>query len=243
MTAAESTAGGPARRGATRTMTIGAVLKELQREFPEITVSKIRFLEAEELVFPARSKSGYRKYSAADVDRLRYILTLQRDNYMPLKVIREQLAAIDAGPSDPGSALATVTPLVNADQFREAGIVRLTAAELAAEAAVDEGFVGELERAGLLVADAFGEYDADAVVIARAAGRLRDRGIDARHLRAVRNAADREADLIGRAAAPTARSRRENARQEAEELAREMTADMVSLHGALVKRQVNGSLR
>ncbi|MBV7295511.1 MerR family transcriptional regulator [Corynebacterium sp. TAE3-ERU12] len=219
-------------------MTIGAVLKELKQDFPEISVSKIRFLETEELVFPARSKSGYRKYSPADIDRLRYILTLQRDHYMPLKVIREQLDSMDEA-AGAGNGLATVTPLVSAEQFRPAAPVRLSSAELAAEAGVDEDFIVELERVGILRADTLGEYDADSAVVAHTAAQLRDYGIDSRHLRSVLNAANREAGLITRAAAPTARSRKENAVQKAEEMSREMTALMVSLHGVLVKREVN----
>lgn len=213
-------------------MTIGAVLKDLQQEFPEITVSKIRFLESEELVFPARTSSGYRKYTQADVSRLRYILTLQRDNYLPLKVIKEQLESQSSG----GSA---VTPLVNAEQFRPLSDTRMTRGQLATEAGIDEDYVGELEKAGLLVSDSYGEFDADSLMIAHTAGQLRVYGIDARHLKSVLQAASRESDIIARAAAPTAKSGKDDAKQKAEEMMREMTAMMVSLHGVLVKRQVN----
>ena len=125
-------------------MSIGTVLAELQQEFPDVTVSKIRFLESEGLISPSRSASGYRRFARADVDRLRYILTVQRDNYLPLKVIKEQLDDIDAGNvAAAGEGLASVTPLVTPDQFREAAVVNLSRAELAEKAGVDESFVSE----------------------------------------------------------------------------------------------------
>ena len=143
-------------------MSIGAVLSELQQEFPDVTVSKIRFLESEGLISPSRSQSGYRRFARADVDRLRYILTVQRDNYLPLKVIKEQLDNIDAGNvAAAGEGLATVTPLVTPDQFREAAVVYLTRAELAERAGIDEEFVGSLVRARLLSPDAMDGFDGD----------------------------------------------------------------------------------
>ena len=224
-------------------MSIGAVLAELQQEFPDVTVSKIRFLESEGLISPSRSASGYRRFARADVDRLRYILTVQRDNYLPLKVIKEQLDDIDAGNVvAAGEGLASVTPLVTPDQFREAAVVNLSRAELAEKAGVDESFVSELVRAKLLAPDAMDCFDGDDLAVATTAGKLRGFGLDARHLKTVRTAAGREADLIGQAASPVAKSKGEDARQKAEELAREMTALLVTLHGTLVKRQVDDDL-
>ncbi|AYJ32283.1 MerR family transcriptional regulator [Corynebacterium xerosis] len=224
-------------------MSIGAVLSELQQEFPDVTVSKIRFLESEGLISPSRSQSGYRRFARADVDRLRYILTVQRDNYLPLKVIKEQLDNIDAGNvAAAGEGLATVTPLVTPDQFREAAVVYLTRAELAERAGIDEEFVGSLVRARLLSPDAMDGFDGDDLAVATTAGKLREFGLDARHMKTVRTAAAREADLVGQAAAPMARSKGDGARQKAEEMAREMTALLVTLHGTLVKRQVNDDL-
>lgn len=224
-------------------MSIGAVLAELQQEFPDVTVSKIRFLESEGLISPSRSASGYRRFTRADVDRLRYILTVQRDNYLPLKVIKEQLDSIDAGNvAASGGGLASVTPLVTPDQFREAAVVNLSRAELAEKTGIDEVFVGELVRAKLLSPDAMDCFDGDDLAVATTAGKLRGFGLDARHLKTVRSAAAREADLIGQAAGPVAKSKGDDARQKAEELAREMTALLVTLHGTLVKRQVNDDL-
>lgn len=224
-------------------MSIGAVLSELQQEFPDVTVSKIRFLESEGLISPSRSQSGYRRFARADVDRLRYILTVQRDNYLPLKVIKEQLDNIDTGNvAAVGEGLASVTPLVTPDQFRDSAVVHLTRAELAERAGVDEEFVGSLVRARLLSPDAMDCFDGDDLALATTAGKLREFGLDARHMKTIRTAASREADLIGQATAPMARSKADGARQKAEEMAREMTALLVTLHGTLLKRQVNDDL-
>lgn len=221
--------------------TIGSVLKELKVDFPDVSLSKIRYLESEGLVSPSRSASGYRRYSQADTERLRYILTVQRDNYLPLKVIKEQLDEIDAGNSA-GDGFASVTPLVTADQFREAAVISLTAEELATRANVEPAFIKELVQAGLLTPDTLNQFDGDDLLIAEVAGKLREFGLDARHLRTVRTAANREADLVNLATAPVAKSRVGSGKQKAAEMGHEMTALLVSLHGTLVKRQVNREL-
>lgn len=221
--------------------TIGAVLKEVKVEFPDITPSKLRFLESEGLLCPSRSSSGYRRYSQADIDRLRYILTVQRDNYLPLKVIKEQLDEIDAGNAG-GEGLASVTPLVTADQFREAAVVSLSRAELAERTGADEDFIADLARAGVVTPDTLGMFDGDDLLIVETAVKLAEFGLDARHLRQVKTAASREADLVSLAAGPMSKSRLSNGKQKAVEMGREMTALMVTLHGTLVKRQVNKDL-
>ena len=157
-------------------------------------------------------------------------------------VVRSALE-IDAGNvAAAGEGLATVTPLVTPDQFREAAVVYLTRAELAERAGIDDEFVGSLVRARLLSPDAMDGFDGDDLAVATTAGKLREFGLDARHMKTVRTAAAREADLVGQAAAPMARSKGDGARQKAEEMAREMTALLVTLHGTLVKRQVNDDL-
>jgi len=221
--------------------TIGAVLKEVKVEFPDVTLSKIRFLESEGLLCPSRSSSGYRRYSQADIDRLRYILTVQRDNYLPLKVIKEQLDEIDAGNAG-GDGLASVTPLVTADQFREAAVVSLTQAELAERTGASEKFITELVRVGLITPDTLNMFDGDDLLITETAVKLAEFGLDARHLKTVRTAATREADLVSLAASPLSKSRAASGKQKAVEMGREMTALMVTLHGTLVKRQVNKDL-
>src|SRR6476661_11189080 len=149
-------------------MTIGAVLAALKQDFPEVTISKIRFLEAEGLVTPARTGSGYRTYAGQDVERLRYILTAQRDHFWPLKVIAAALDAMDRGltaqPTDSGMPRPTVpSPAVDpevpsAAALTSAGSLRLTRAELATSSGLDADTVDALENYGLLHADETGHF-------------------------------------------------------------------------------------
>jgi DNA-binding transcriptional MerR regulator len=222
-------------------MSIGEVLAHLRTEFPDTTVSKLRFLEAEGLVRPQRTPSGYRKYSWDDVARLRYVLTAQRDQYLPLRVIREQLAAMDRDPDGPGwrqrPALVAVRPdgAPQPGDRPEPADVRLGRAELIARSGLDEAMVTELERLGLLVARPPGWYDTDALIIARAVAGLAGHGLEPRHLRAYRLAADREVGLFRQLVAPLARQRDPVARTRAAELARELVGLSQQLHAALVR--------
>lgn len=233
----------PVEPARTKLMSIGEVLAHLRTEFPDVTVSKLRFLEAEGLVHPQRTPSGYRKYTWEDVARLRYVLTAQRDQYLPLRVIREQLAAMDreggagwrqrpalvavrdAGPTPGGGDRAGAEP---ADG-------RVDRAQLIARSGLDEATVAELERMGLLVARPPGWYDADALAVARAVAGLAAHGLEPRHLRAYRAAADREVGLFTQLIAPLARQKDPVARARAAELARELAGLSQQLHAALVR--------
>jgi DNA-binding transcriptional MerR regulator len=217
-------------------MTIGEVLGLLSREFPDITVSKIRFLEAEGLIEPERSPSGYRKFAHSDAERLRFILAAQRDHYLPLRVIKEHLDAADRGLEPPplGGRQRAPRGLVATDSVREdAADMRLTRRQLADAAGIDGDVLAELEEFGL-VRRIGGHYDGEALKIARAAAALRSFGFEARHLRAVKAAADREIGLIEAAVAPTLRQRSPGARVRAAETAREIAALSLKLHAALV---------
>jgi DNA-binding transcriptional MerR regulator len=213
---------------------IGEVLQLLQAEFADVTISKIRFLEAEGLVTPARTASGYRKFSAADVARLRYVLTAQRDQYLPLKVIKEHLGAIDrglrpaaGGPPVAPSSLPELAGLPVADDFGAAGIdLKLTREELRAAAGISAELLGELEGHGLVVARG-NHYDGDAIVIARLAADFAPYGIEPRHLRPFRTAADREAGLIEQVTGPRRTEQTE-----------ELAALAVRLHAALVRSRL-----
>jgi DNA-binding transcriptional MerR regulator len=225
-------------------LSIGAVLAQLRADFPDVTISKIRFLESEGLVCPARTASGYRQFSPADVARLRFVLAAQRDHYLPLKVIKEQLDA--AGSADgevvPGDAarpksacgLAGVSG-PTADDFVAGAEIRLTREEMLAEAGVDAGLLAELERYGLVRPGAAGFYDPDAVLVARTARVLTDFGVEPRHLRAFRASADREIGLLEQIVTPMFRHRDPDARSRADETARELAALSVTLHTLLVK--------
>lgn len=226
-------------------MTIGEVLGLLSAEFPDITVSKIRFLEAEGLIEPERSPSGYRKFAPADAERLRFILAAQRDHYLPLRVIKEHLDAIDHGQAPP--------PLENRCHRSPRGLVatesvydhtadvRLTRGQLLDAAGVDPEVLAELEEFGLLSRTG-GRYDGDALTIARAAAQLRSFGFEARHLRAVKAAADREVGLVEAAVAPTLRQRSPGAHARAAETAKEIASLSLKLHAALVSAGLRAAL-
>lgn len=210
-------------------MSIGEVLVLLQGEFPDVSISKIRFLEGEGLIEPERSPSGYRKFSYADVERLRYILGEQRDRYLPLRVIKDRLEAADREerPVAPPRAIpGDATPEV-----------RLTREELLAAAELDEATLAELEDFGLLAAVAR-YYDADALAVARSVGALAAFGLRARHLRVVKAAAEREAGLVEQAVAPLLRRRGPGAIDRADEAAREISGLLLELHAALLRSGV-----
>ena len=220
---------------------ISEVLAQLRGEFPDISVSKIRFLETEGLIAPARSPSGYRRFGSADVDRLRYILSAQRDQYLPLRVIKERLARPNppAGPGlagqprpadpagrRPGATDATPPPGTSGDDM-------LSRSELVAAAGLTEALLTELETFGL-VRRAGRQYGQDALEVARAAAALTAYGVEARHLRAVRAAAERETTMIESLVAPILRQRGHGARDLAARTAAELADEVLRLHGALV---------
>jgi DNA-binding transcriptional MerR regulator len=219
-------------------LSIGAVLTQLRPDFPDVTISKIRFLEAEGLISPARTESGYRQFTDVDVARLRFVLAAQRDHYLPLKVIRQQLAAADGAvhPAATARPLAAVPALPTADDFDEpADDVRLSRDEVVAEAGVDAALFAELEQYGLIRADQAGNYDADAVVVAATARAMTEFGIEPRHLRAFRASADREVGLLAQIVAPLDRHRDPAGLARAAQLRRELAALSVTLHIQLVK--------
>jgi DNA-binding transcriptional MerR regulator len=201
---------------------IGEVLTLLQGEFPDISISKIRFLESEGLIHPARSPSNYRRFDASDVERLRYILTAQRDEYLPLRVIKERLVPPGAGERAAGSGASTV------------GDGSLSRRELLAAAGIDDEQLAELETFGL-VRRVGRVYGPNALQVASAAAALGRYGVEARHLRAVRAAVEREISFIEQVVAPTLRQRNAEARGRAARTAREIAALTLRLHGALVE--------
>lgn len=213
-------------------MSIGEVLTRLRPEFPDVTISKLRFLEAEGLVEPWRAPSGYRKYTAEHLEQLRYILAAQRDRYLPLRVIREQLEAVQRGervlglpPAPPIPALPPPAPPIPAlsppvpsaasapavapaprrpegELAREVAETRLTRPQLIERSGLDEAGLADLEQYGLLPVPATGYYGAEALTIARIAAQLADYGLEARHLRPYRATADREVGLLAQLVPP-----------------------------------------
>lgn len=223
-------------------LSIGAVLAFLRDDFPEVTISKIRFLEAEGLVDPQRTPSGYRKFSAGDVERLAYVLRMQRDHYLPLRVIREHLDAIERGEAPPALPAPDTRPGPLEEADRElvavAGAVfgvRLGRAELLAAAEADEAELAEWEAYGLVVPGPDGGYDGETLQIARLVAELGRYGLEPRHLRAMKAAADREVALVDQVVAPLRRHRNPQTRVHAETTARELATLSVRLHAAMVQ--------
>ena len=229
---------------AARRMNIGQVVAELKVEFPDADVkeSKLRFLESEGLITPERTPAGYRKYSEHDMGRLRYILAAQRQ-FLPLKVIGEHLDAIDRGLEPP--ALGGLQPRVPvgkdgtpeaASYSAEPHDVRVSRLELIKSAKITAEFLDQLEAFGLVrMRPGARHYDSDAVAIASAAAELAEFGVEPRHLRAFRTAADREVGLVEQVVVPLRRSREEGAEGRAAQAMDEVAALSVRLHSTLVR--------
>lgn len=219
---------------------IGQVLKALQEEFPDISISKIRFLEAEGLISPERAPSGYRRYSRTDIERLAYVLRAQKNHYLPLKVIREHLNLIDQGAEPPSMEAPTPQPLPvthapsspESDAAAARRAIRLTRRELLDVSGLPEATLVELERQ-LVIRPRRGTafYGREALTLAVVARKLTSYGIDARHLRAIKMAAEREVGLVEQAVAASS-SRRQP-------VSHERTNDVMQLvmhaHAALMQ--------
>jgi DNA-binding transcriptional MerR regulator len=233
-------------------MSIGAVLDLLRPDFPDVTISKIRFLEAEGLVTPERTASGYRRFTAYDCARLRFILTAQRDQYLPLKVIKTQLDAQPDGALPPYSTPHPAPRLVpvGAGEDAAAGVgptqVRLSREDLLERSGVDDDLLGALVKAGVITPSSKTGggifFDEHSVVIAQCAGALAEYGVEPRHLRAFRSAADRQSDLIAQIAGPVGKAGTTGARDRADDLAREVAALAITLHTSLIKSAVRDVL-
>jgi DNA-binding transcriptional MerR regulator len=221
--------------------TIGEVLNQLKEEFEDITISKIRFLESEGLIYPDRTESGYRKFTEDDVDRLRFILTAQRDHYLPLKVIREQLERLDAGDpatptrqappadTDPGDEV-TGARAVEIARMLEAALsedgslleqpganVTLSLREFCEATGLDAAEVRSLRDYGIIGdrGEDGGPFDGDDLLAARAARDLLNLGLEPRHLRMYRQFVDRELALFEQLVTPLLRQRNPEARRQA----------------------------
>ena len=234
-------------------MSIGAVLDLLRPDFPDVTISKIRFLEAEGLVLPQRSPSGYRRFTAYDCSRLRFILTAQRDRYLPLKVIKAELDAQPDGelpqpePPYPPPRLVPVVaegdaPVATDPRSASRAAARLSREDLLARSGVSSELLSALCKAGVIKTGPGGFFDEHSVVIAQCAGALADYGVEPRHLRAFRSAADRQSDLIAQIAGPVGKAGKAGARDRADELAREVAALAITLHTSLIKSAVRDVL-
>lgn len=233
-------------------MSIGEVLERLRVDFPEISISKIRYLESEGLVEPERTPAGYRKFSETDVERLRYVLICQREHFLPLRVIREHLEAIDRGlepPQLPGGGARVPSVVLAADNgsdpdaFKpDSSGLRMSRAELIEAAGISPELLDQIEGFGLVrKRPGSDQYDGDALVVARTVGEMASFGLEPRHLRSFRIAADREVGLVEQVVTPLRRQRDTAAKARAEEAQRQLAALSVRLHATLVKTGLGGS--
>jgi DNA-binding transcriptional MerR regulator len=209
-------------------LSIGQVLARLTPEFPDLTPSKLRFLEEQKLVSPARTQSGYRKFCAADVDRLRLILSMQRDHYLPLKVIREYLHDLDAGraPEFPGAGAGPRPSMLSQER-------RFNREELLREAGASPMLLNDAVSASVIVpAETYGE---DTLAVLRALVELQRCGIEPRHLRGFRAATERELGLIESALAPLARRRDSSSKAAVAERAKEIANQLEVVRGSLIR--------
>ncbi len=218
-------------------MRISDVLATLQAEFPAISHSKLRFLEEQGLVDPVRTSSGYRQYSLADVERLRFVLAEQRDRYLPLRVIKAKLAELDAGSDD------DVVPVPRLVDTAEDGAgphstSRLTLETLAAEAGVDAGLVQELVAAGVLRTNSRGYFDAWTKQVVTLISGLAAHGIEPRHLRGMRTAVDRDLSLVQQVIAPMRNQRTLSAQARAGSMGAELGETLAQLHLTMLRQGI-----
>lgn len=218
-------------------LSIGEVIDVLRDEFPDVSVSKLRFLESQGLVNPARATSGYRQFDSTDIKRIRYILTQQRDHFLPLKVIKSKLTLWERG-EEPGPETTERdrprledegAPLIRADLLRQSGLT-----EEHLDALIDHGLVVPLENSTV--------FPAEALTAAIECRRLIDAGLEPRHLRTVRLSAQREAELLRQLAVPLLRSATAEAHTRAKDLL-EGTSDSVNaLHRAILMSEIRSLL-
>ena len=221
----------------THLMGIGETVSTLRPDFPDVSVSKIRFLESEGLVAPLRTPSGYRKYTPAHLERIRYVLTMQRDHYLPLKVIADHLDALDRGltPPEPVDATphssATPTAAPNVGSLDTGA--RLKPAEVCRESGLSAEDLEQAVALGLLPDTS--EYTLDHVEAARALAALRDCGVPVRNARPVYLAVRREVDLC-----TTVLGQRHSGETEEEfaQRAQELAATMARVHVAVMRSQL-----
>jgi DNA-binding transcriptional MerR regulator len=226
-------------------LSIGEVLTKLRSDFADITISKIRFLESEGLIDPQRTPSGYRKFTGTDLERLRYVLLAQRDQYLPLRVIKENLDALDRGLQPAATSGSVATPrLATVDgemapaAFGESSEMRLSRDELLKSSGLTEGALVELESFGL-IAPRGRHYDGDALSVARAVTEMGTFGIEPRHLRSFKSAADREIGLIEQVITPLNRQKNTESKARAQEVQKEIASLSIRLHASLVRGGLN----
>lgn len=210
-------------------LTIGEVINLLREEFPDVSVSKVRFLESQGLLAPGRSEGGYRLFDGEDVDRIEFILRQQRDHFLPLKVIKSRLTLWERGEESAGSTLtATARPLID-DEGEP-----LTGAELTRRSGLTQIQLDSLVEHGLIQPLESDLFPSGALVTATEARHLFGHGLEGRHLRAIRHAAEREADILSQLAAALLRAKTPEAREQARNILAGCGDAMVAIHRTLL---------
>ena len=229
---------------------IGEVLVNVKTEFPDITISKIRFLESEGLITPERTPSGYRKFYVDDVERLKSILRLQRDEYLPLKVIKERLLKADSGDEEDQQTLEQATSGVDAEgggeDLAEAPTgLQMSLEEMAAATGVDRDRIKELEQFGIVCShgpEGGRYYDGDDYVTLSIVKDFLRFGIEPRHLTMYKHFADRESAFFEALVAPTLRQKNPDARRAATQTLGELTTTSRKFKQALLRNALRDNL-
>ena len=217
-------------------MSIGEVINLLRDEFPDVSVSKIRFLESQGLIDPDRSGSGYRQFDSTDVSRLRFILQQQRDHFLPLKVIKSKLTLWERGEEAAGGGPPTQNSLDNAGE-------PLDRADLLKRSKLDEGQLRELIDIGLIrPVDDSVVFPPEAGIIAMEAKRLMDQGLEARHLRTIKHSSERETDLLKQLVAPLLKASNPEARARARDVLESGSDSVQAMHRALMASELRQHL-
>jgi DNA-binding transcriptional MerR regulator len=229
---------------------IGEVLVSVKTEFPDITISKIRFLEAEGLIEPERTPSGYRKFYVQDVERLKSILRMQRDEYLPLKVIKERLLRQDSGTADLQSTDgdAPAEDVVSAvEEIAEAPTgLQMSLEEMATATGIDRDRIKELETFGIISShgpEGARYYDGDDFIILSIVKDFFRYGIEARHLTMYKHFADRESSFFDQIVAPTLRQKNPDARRTAAQTLANLSATSRKFKQALLRTNLREHLR
>jgi DNA-binding transcriptional MerR regulator len=229
---------------------IGEVLVSVKTEFPDITISKIRFLEAEGLIEPERTPSGYRKFYSHDVERLKSILRMQRDEYLPLKVIKERLLHQDEGVEDglsPDGEAAQGDDVSPVEEIAEAPTgLQMSLEEMSSATGIDRDKIKELEAFGIISThgpEGARYYDGDDFIILSIVKDFFRYGIEARHLTMYKHFADRESSFFDQIVAPTLRQKNPDARRTAAQTLANLSATSRKFKQALLRTNLRDHLR
>lgn len=213
-------------------MTIGEVINVLKEEFPDVSVSKVRFLESQGLLAPGRSEGGYRQFERHDIDRLRFVLRQQRDHFLPLKVIKSKLTLWERGEDTTPDTGDDVGGLIDADTDA------IAREELLRRSGLTEAQLDALIEHSLLSVGPDGVFEGQALAVATDARRLFSHGLEARHLRTIVHAVEREADVLAQLTAPLRRMRNPEAREQAKNILSGAGEAMIAVHRALLTAEL-----